>query len=323
MIRFLFLSLLMVLPELSTAAPYRLAFGSCNKQDGNQDIWNDLVHAKPAMFMWIGDSVYADATDSKHLEAQYNKLYDHPNYRKMRAAIPLIGIWDDHDYGRNNSGVENPIKKQAQQIFLNFIGEQASSNRRQQEGLYTTYDVNHDGLKIKVIMLDTRYFRGKPFQKDSDMLGAAQWTWFENVLDHTNADLHLIVSGISVLSGKLPRSEQWENFPKDMTRLFETIQKRKTKNVVFLTGDRHFAGVLQRKVNGFPYVELMSSGINHDVKPGIPRKFMSNMYGGMAWFDKHIGLLDIARNGKEIEINYRNLLVGSAIRDRFYMKLSL
>ncbi|MBX9768426.1 MAG: alkaline phosphatase family protein [Bdellovibrionales bacterium] len=323
MIRFLFLSLLVLYSEISISAPYRLAFGSCNKQEGDQEIWLDLVQAKPAMYMWIGDAVYANAVDAKQLESSYLKLFNHPNYVKMRTSIPVIGVWDDHDYGRNNSGAENPIKKQSQQIFLNFLGEQLASARRHQEGVYASYDVVHEGLKIKMILLDTRYFRGKPFQKNSEFLGEAQWAWLGEVLDHSKADLHLIVSGISVLSGRLPRSEQWENFPADMTRLFSAIQKRKTKNVVFLTGDRHFAGVIERKVNGVPYVELMSSGINHDVVKGAPRAVMHGIYKGKAWFDKHIGILDISKNEREIEIQFRNLSIGQVMRDRYALKLPL
>lgn len=323
MIRFLFLLLLVLYSENSISAPYRLAFGSCNKQDGNQDIWLDLVQAKPAMFMWIGDAVYTDGRVAKEMERSYLDLFNHPNYVRARTQVPIIGVWDDHDYGRNNSGAENPIKKEAQQIFLNFLGEQMGSARRTQEGVYASYDVVHEGIKIKLILLDTRYFRGKANQKTSEFLGEAQWTWFEDVLDKSQADLHLIVSGTSVLSGKLPASEQWENFPDEMARLFAVIQKRKAKNVVFLTGDRHFAGVIERKVSGASYVEIMSSGINHDVIRGAPRAFMSRIYKGQAWFDKHIGILDISKAEKEIEIRFRNLSVGQVMRDRYTLRLPM
>ena len=319
---FLF-SIFSVWTSPSWAEAYRLAFGSCNKQNGNQDIWLDLVRAKPQMFMWIGDSVYANATDPKKLEAEYAKLLTHPNYARARASIPMIGIWDDHDYGKNNSGAENPIKKEAQQIFLNFLGEQGASSRRRQEGLYASHDIVHDGVKVKIILLETRYFRTSPAQKQSQLLGQEQWAWFERVLAESDANVHFVVSGISVLSSVLPASEQWENFPEDMSRLFRAVQKYKTKNVVFLTGDRHFAGVIERKINAISYVELMSSGINHHVLPGPPRAVMHSIYKGLAWFDKHIGLLDIERNGEHVEIHFRNLLRGDIIRNRYSLKLSL
>lgn len=318
-----FLLFVLAWSPMSWGETYRLAFGSCNKQNGNQDIWKDLVRAKPKMFMWLGDSVYADATDPKKLEAEYAKLLSHPNYAKARASIPMIGIWDDHDYGKNNAGIENPIKKESQQIFLNFLGEQSASERRRREGLYASHDIVHDGVQAKIILLETRYFRTSRAQKHSKLLGEDQWVWLERTLADSKADVHFLVSGISVLSGLLPASEQWENFPSEMSRLFLALQKSNTKNVVFLTGDRHFAGVIERKINQVKYVELMSSGINHHVLPGPPRTFMLSIYKGLAWFDKHIGLLDMERKGKEFEVRFRTLSRGDIIRDRYALKLSL
>jgi alkaline phosphatase D len=327
--RYLILSLMLLIPNLSIGSPYRLAFGSCNKQEYNQDLWSDVIQAKPAMFMWIGDAIYGNGKDAKSIEESFLSLYNHPQYRKFRTAIPVVGSWDDHDYGLNNSGAENPIKKEVQQLYLNFIGEPPTSSRRTQEGLYTSYDINHEGLKIKMILLDTRYFRGKPMMKlrgspaerKSEMLGETQWKWLEQILDDSQADLHLVVSGTSVLSPHIPQSEQWENFPQEMDRLFRAIQKRKTKNVVFLTGDRHFAGVIERKVNGISYIELMSSGMNFGVRRFVPKPVIQALYKGRSWFDPHVGILDITKHEKEIEVQYRNLSVGPIMRDRYSLRM--
>ena len=41
-----------------------------------------------------------------------------------------MATWDDHDYGKNDSGIESPTKKEAQQVFLDFLNIDSSSQRR-------------------------------------------------------------------------------------------------------------------------------------------------------------------------------------------------
>jgi alkaline phosphatase D len=47
-----------------------------------------------------------------------------PEYRKLiDSGIPIIGIWDDHDFGTNNGGMEFPRKGNYREMFLDFMGE--------------------------------------------------------------------------------------------------------------------------------------------------------------------------------------------------------
>ena len=38
----------------------RIAFGSCNKADARQDLWDDIVARRPDAWIWAGDNVYGD-----------------------------------------------------------------------------------------------------------------------------------------------------------------------------------------------------------------------------------------------------------------------
>jgi hypothetical protein len=41
--------------------PSRIAFGSCNDQDRQNNLWPIIESRKPAAFIWGGDSIYAGA----------------------------------------------------------------------------------------------------------------------------------------------------------------------------------------------------------------------------------------------------------------------
>src|SRR5436190_18218787 len=77
----------------------RIAFGSCAHQDRPQPIWDAVVAARPDLFLFIGDTVYADTTDMDAMRATYARLAALPGYQKLLRTCPVLATWDDHDYG--------------------------------------------------------------------------------------------------------------------------------------------------------------------------------------------------------------------------------
>jgi alkaline phosphatase D len=56
--------------------------------------------------------------------------------------VPIIGVWDDHDFGADNSGKEYQGKVKQKEMYLDFIGEPPNSQRRlAHEGTYQDYYV--------------------------------------------------------------------------------------------------------------------------------------------------------------------------------------
>ena len=42
-------------------------------------------------------------------------------YIKMRESFPIIGVWDDHDMGLDNSGKEYKNRHFQKQMYLDFL----------------------------------------------------------------------------------------------------------------------------------------------------------------------------------------------------------
>jgi alkaline phosphatase D len=63
-------------------------------------------------------------------ESVFRKTKDFPNYAKLRETTPVIGVWDDHDYGKDNAGSEFCGKDLIRELYLNFIDEPKDSERR-------------------------------------------------------------------------------------------------------------------------------------------------------------------------------------------------
>jgi alkaline phosphatase D len=278
----------------------RIVFGSCNKHDLPQPLWQPIINSKPDIWIWLGDIVYADTNNMKVLQRKYQAAKSNPGYQALLKTTPVIGTWDDHDYGKNNAGKEYKKKAESQQELLDFLDEPADSVRRQQAGVYTAYTYGIAGKQIKVILLDTRYHRDAP-GKNRDILGEQQWNWLEKELNNSKAQINVIVSSIQVLPED-HKEEKWENFPKARQRLLDLIRKTKLSGVIFLSGDRHFAEISKMKTDFLPYplYEITSSGLTHSWEElkKEPNKYRQ----GKFFKDLHFGLVEVDWNSKPVRL---------------------
>jgi alkaline phosphatase D len=249
-----------------------LAFGSCNRQNLPQPMWQPILDHQPDLFMFLGDNIYGDTDDMKVLEKKYDFQKNQVDYKKLRTTMPVIGLWDDHDYGKNDAGKEYPFKEESQQLFLDFFDVSKTDVRREREGVYSSHDINWNSKTIRVILLDARYFRdsleriNRVYQKNETgtVLGEEQWSWLENQLSDDAVSLYIIASGIQMIPEDHDY-EKWANFPKERQRLLDLIQEKQPKGVVLLSGDRHIGEISRIDLEGldYPLVEITSSGLTH------------------------------------------------------------
>ena len=258
----------------------RVAFGSCAREDRDQDIWSSIVGVEPDLFLFAGDNVYVDLlevpTRREEFTASYAALGAKPGWQALQATCPVLATWDDHDYGKDDAGVEWALKGVAQEAFLDFFGVPEASPRRAREGVYHSSLHGPEGRRLQVILLDTRTHRTAltrnpgdrgergPYlpgdRPDQTMLGAEQWSWLEDQL-RTPADLRLVVSSVQVV----PDEHGWEgwcNMPAERARLFGLIEDTGAAGVVFLSGDRHLIELSRLDGGPYPLWDFTSSGFN-------------------------------------------------------------
>jgi alkaline phosphatase D len=259
----------------------RLAFGSCIDQARPQPIWSTILAGAPELFIFGGDNVYASTPPWSlyPLERAYALLAASPGFARLRASVPQLAVWDDHDYGVNDGGVEFPHKLASKDAFLAFWGLPADDPRRTREGLYHAVRIGPPGRQVQIILLDGRWFRsalrrtdqpmaaGKErYLPDPDpaktMLGQAQWAWLAQQL-RLSADLRLVVSGVQVLA-EGHGWECWGNLPTEKARLLDLVHQTRAAGVVFLSGDRHVGAFYRHQApNRYPLFAMTSSGMTH------------------------------------------------------------
>ena len=292
-----------------------LGMGSCLAQDSDQvEIWSSLERENLTEFFFLGDNIYGDKKNGslENMQSAYKKQSENlPNWLKQ---IEINAIWDDHDYGINDGGGDYKNKVQAQKLFLDFWKIKESDRRSSEEGVYFSRDVIVNNKIIKIVGLDTRYFRspleGKkrsrtPTQdKTKTMLGVDQWSWLEAQL-LADMDVLILASSVQIIATN-HGFEKWGNFPHERERLFKLLGEL-NKPVVMLSGDRHKAGLYKM---GNLY-EITSSSLNKPLPTWLSlhwdstNKETDEFLVGEMFYESNYGILKIEEENN-IELELKN-----------------
>lgn len=269
----------------ATATLSRILVGSCNDEEKPDATLATIADAGADLFLMVGDNVYGDMNgrsfvsnqaDLNELRESYADLAANPDFQRLRANVPMMAVWDDHDFGANDGGSNFPFKPLAERIFENFWG--ATAEVRARPGIYESRSFGPAGERVQIILLDTRYFRspltptdayGTPGKEryipatggDQDMLGAPQWAWLKGELEKP-ADIRLIVSSVQVVATE-HGWESWNKLPAELGRFYALVRETGAKGVIFASGDRHTAFLYRAEgVLPYPAYEITASALN-------------------------------------------------------------
>lgn len=297
---------------------FTIVFASCNDQDRDQPLWDPILGHSPDLFIWGGDNIYADTDNMQKMKADYDKLKANEGYTKLRALTTVIGTWDDHDYGKNDGGVEWGVKGEAQKLFWDFLDTPQDDPIRNQAGVYHKKVIKTEAGSVQILLLDTRSFRTPmlpsedpdrrykawPEDHDGTVLGDVQWAWLAEQLQDDAHDFTIILTSIQFMSGD-HGYEKWGHFPSEVKKMYETLKQAKAGNIFMLSGDRHHGEIQVNNEAGlsYPLIELTSSGLTHTF-PGEP--FEPNPYRvGEGTKELNFSVIKLDFKNKQVEFELR------------------
>ncbi|MFM8291013.1 MAG: alkaline phosphatase D family protein [Planctomycetia bacterium] len=301
--------------ELDPLRPLtRIAVGSCIRQDKPQPIWQAVAAFAPDVLLLLGDNVYGDTEDMVVLREKYGRLAANPGFAAVRKQVPIIAVWDDHDFGADDAGREYPLRRESQQVFLDFFGVAADSPLRKQEGIYRAVTVGPPGKRVQFICLDARYHRSPPAtmplaerikgkgkyvptdDQRQTVLGDAQWAWLAGVLREA-AEVRVVLSSIQVAATE-HHHEHWGNFPRERARLLQAFRDASAGGLVVVSGDRHAAEISRIPAGdaalAYPLYDLTASSLNQGKGAGDEP---NRLRVGRRYGDVNFGTIEIDWGG--------------------------
>lgn len=265
--------------------PIRFAAGSCayindpsfdrpgKPYGGDMEIFETIVSQKPDFMIWLGDNIYYREPDwlaESAMRYRYAQNRELPQLQRLLATVHHYAIWDDHDYGPNDSDRTFAHKAASLRVFKDYWAN-PSYGHDQTPGVFGRF-VWGD---VEFFLLDNRYHRspnGMPPGPDKVMFGEEQMRWLTESLRSSNATFKIIAAG-NQMANPDPRqyAEEFADFPVERERLLEFIRSEKITGVLFLSGDKHQTELIRLSLPGlYPLYDLtvspLTAGTYYDPK---------------------------------------------------------
>jgi alkaline phosphatase D len=260
------------LPDARTSVDVSFAWsgdlgsgGRCRRGADSYPIFDVIPRYHPDFFLFLGDTIYGDhlcpsppnepgadfkATmlDDYRLRHRYQR--GAASLQRFLAGTPVYVVWDDHEVRNNFAGPydeQMPAGRQALREYWPIASPLEDRHR-----LYRTVRY---GANLELFILDVRQYRNRNVDRDSaskTMLGAVQLAWLLNGLQTSTATWKVIATPVplSIPKGgdsRVPGNDGWAGgpdgtgFERERQIIVDTILSHKIKNVVFLSGDVHWA----------------------------------------------------------------------------------
>ncbi|MHC4381098.1 MAG: alkaline phosphatase D family protein, partial [Planctomycetota bacterium] len=150
------------LPTGDEPFSFRVAFGSCAGDwgiDPEQPVFRAIHAMDPDLFLWLGDNVYfslqeEEWEDPTLMESRWRTQRAMPSLQPLLADTPHYAIWDDHDFGPNDSDGTYPLRDFSLDLFTSYWPNPAAGLDGP-DGVFFRFDVG----KVAFFMLDTRFDR--------------------------------------------------------------------------------------------------------------------------------------------------------------------
>lgn len=263
---------------------------------GEFEILEAMVEKSPDAMVWLGDNLYYREPDyytrtGMIYRSTHTRSY--PGLQPFLASVHQYAIWDDHDYGPDNSDWSWREKTTALEVFDLFWGN-PELGPPELGGNATTFQWGD----VEFFLPDNRWFRSSEHRISGhkQVFGEKQLQWLIDALTFSQASFKIIVSGGQLLN-PVAQWDSYATYPVERARFLQLLQENDITGVVLLTGDVHYAVLSKLERRGtYPLWEITTSPItsgpagldpetygNHLAEPGtlfIERNFATLDFSG-------------------------------------------
>ena len=229
-------------PETGQAGKMRIAFSSCFGREGQtSQVARQYIADLPNidLMLELGDNHYADSTVPEVQRKFYTSQRETAGWHAYARNLPIYAIWDDHDYGPNDSDRTAKGKERSLQTFQEHWAN-PSYGTSKTPGIFTEFSRGD----VQFFLLDDRFYRDPnkaPDSPEKTLLGKAQKQWIKDQLTRSTAKVKIVALGSETqLNGHRDSYTSFKAEQKEMLDFYKTIE-----GVILISGDRHFSGAYQ------------------------------------------------------------------------------
>ena len=259
---------------------FTLAFGGgAGFVPENERMWDTIGSFDPNAILLLGDNVYIDDPESVIMQKYtYHRRQSRPEWRKLTARSPVFTIWDDHDFGTDDSwggaDIDVPFWKKdwVFPIFRQNWANPGYAGGNDQPGCWYSFHIGD----VDFIMLDCRYYRTSPKTKvGKSMLGNVQKKWLKEQLKSADGTFKVLCSSVPWdFRTKGDSKDTWNGYKDEHEEILSFIEKNEIEGVILMSADRHRSDCWKiSRPNGYDLYEFNSSRLtNQHVHPTMEKQ---------------------------------------------------
>ena len=216
-------------------------------RDSNLDLFihmGDLHYRNDLPFLGLKEAHLDDYRDN------YDLVMDRARQRNLYQNIPLAYIWDDHDYGTNDSDGYYPLKHLASQVYRERVPcyplVESLDTTKGKGAIYQFFIIG----RVRFIMTDSRFHQNPltlPGDVDRTLLGNEQREWlFEQLItgkkqqQNNREGLTIWVNSVPWIAPPtdLP-TKSWSQYYRERTQIANFIKENQIDKLLMISGDAH------------------------------------------------------------------------------------
>lgn len=210
----------------------------------NSGVFSALAALDPHVFIHMGDLHYYNirgpAAAVEANTALFRRGLDRVLSQERQALfyrrVPLAYVWDDHDYGTDDSDAGAPTRAAVRRFYAAEIPQYATPLSPSANGpIAQVFDIG----RVRFLMADTRSER-QPAQRT--MLGPAQLAWLLDELERAARENVALVAWVNTVPWITADgdSQGWGPFAEERRRIGERIAALGLgPRLIMLSGDAH------------------------------------------------------------------------------------
>lgn len=307
-------------------ATFTFAFSACANTGSNARVFETIRELEPLFFLHTGDFHYGDIEEND--PALYREAFDaqlvSPRQSELYRSTSVAYIWDDHDFGPNNSDRTSPGREAAQENYRDVVPHYPVPD---DGAIYQAFTVG----RARFIMTDNYSYRSPDDDEDGPdktMLGEQQKDWLKEELLAASGSYPVIVwvNSQPWISIAGPDGDGWGPFATEREEIATFIVENGIEGLVMLSGDAHMLAIDDGSNNtygpnggaGFPVFHAAALDRDGSVKGG---PYSEGTYPGPG----HFGVMtvhDEGGDGVEITWSGQNKDGEELLRHRFRLAAS-
>jgi alkaline phosphatase D len=227
---------------------FHFVFGSCARTGSSHPIFETMERLEPLFVIHMGDFHYENIAENdaaRHREA-FDRVLASERQSALYRSAPIVYVWDDHDYGPNDSDRTHPGKPSALAAYDEYVPHYPleAGDGALPRDLHQAFTVG----RIRFLVTDSRSERMPdevPDGPEKTMLGVEQREWLLAEIESAKALYPLVVWVNPVPWITEPGSGHgWGRYDWERRYVADRIHRAgMTERMLMLSGDGHMVAI--------------------------------------------------------------------------------